>query len=73
MEQELQITRRHIHWNIDDTGAAGGLELMKSRAGKQTLAGTLEFSEDADSVLNIHDGTLTLATDSRKDSFCRIF
>ena len=52
--------------DIDDTGAAGGLELIKSGAGKQTLAGTLNLVSDADSVLNIHDGTLTLATDSGK-------
>ena len=52
--------------DIVDTGSAGGLELIKSGAGKQTLAGNLNLVSDTDSVLNVHDGTLTLSTASGK-------
>ena len=52
--------------DIVDTGSAGGLELIKSGAGKQTLAGNLNMVSDTDSVLNVHDGTLTLSTASGK-------
>ena len=47
--------------DIVDTGAAGGLEIVKTGSGKQTLTGSLDMVSDENSILNIHQGTLALA------------
>ena len=52
--------------DIVDTGAAGGLEIVKTGTGKQTLTGSLDMESDENSILNIYQGTLALATASGK-------
>ena len=52
--------------DIVDTGASGGLEVVKTGTGKQTLTGSMNMVSDTDSVLNVYEGTLTLATASGK-------
>jgi hypothetical protein len=47
--------------DIVDTGTAGGLEIVKTGSGKQTLTGSLDMVSDENSILNIHQGTLALA------------
>ena len=51
---------------VDNGSGNGGLEVIKTGTGTQTLTGNITLDDDADSFLNIHQGTLTLATASSK-------
>ena len=47
--------------NIVDNGSSnGGLEVIKTGTGTQTLTGNITLDDDADSFLNIHQGKLVL-------------
>ena len=56
----------HILLDIDDTGLCRRFRVDKVRCWKTNPCRYLKLVSDADSVLNIHDGTLTLATDSER-------
>ena len=43
---------------VDNGSGNGGLEVIKTGTGTQTLTGNITLDDDADSFLNIHEGKL---------------
>ena len=46
--------------NVIDTGATGGLQILKTGSGEQIITGAVSLASDADSYLTLSEGTLTL-------------
>ena len=55
--------------NIQDTGAAGGLKILKVGTGEQVLTGNVNMVSDTDSHVIIGEGTLTLSSSSNQQQF----
>ena len=55
--------------NIQDTGAAGGLKILKLGTGEQILTGNVNMVSDTDSHVIIGEGTLTLKSSSNQQQF----
>ena len=55
--------------DIIDTGASGGLELLKVGTGEQILTGAVSLISDTDSKVTIGEGTLTLKSSSNNQQF----
>lgn len=55
--------------NIQDTGATGGLKILKVGTGEQVLTGDVNMVSDTDSHVIIGEGTLTLKSSSNQQQF----
>jgi autotransporter-associated beta strand protein len=55
--------------NIQDTGATGGLKILKVGTGEQVLTGNVNMVSDTDSHVIIGEGTLTLKSSSNQQQF----
>ena len=55
--------------DITDTGATGGLKLLKVGTGEQVLTGAVSLVSDADSGVTIGEGTLTLKSSANNQQF----
>ena len=55
--------------DIIDTGASGGLELLKVGTGEQLLTGAVSLISDTDSKVTIGEGTLTLKSSTNNQQF----
>jgi len=55
--------------DITDSGASGGLQLLKVGTGEQILTGAISLVSDTDSKVTIGEGTLTLKSSSNNQQF----
>jgi autotransporter-associated beta strand protein len=55
--------------DITDSGASGGLQLLKVGTGEQILTGAISLVSDNDSKVTIGEGTLTLKSSSNNQQF----